>query len=77
MSNRPKKEIPISKCIKTSWSYQNFKLTGHPYWELWNEILHSIQIENKNRLKGVSSVNKVNLVNSPQISKETNSNDNE
>jgi len=77
MSNRPKKIIPISKCIKRSWNHQDFKVTGHPYWELWNGILHSVQIGNKNRLKGVSSVNKVNLVNSPQNSKETNSNDNE
>ena len=73
MSNRPKKAIPISKCIKRNWSYQNFKYTGHPYWELWNEILHSVQIENTNRLR---DVNNIKSVNSRQKDKDSNTNDN-
>jgi len=49
---RATKVIPISKCIKTTWSYQNFKVTGHPYWELWNEILHAVApIVEKNKLE--------------------------
>lgn len=73
MSNRPKKQIPISRCIKRTWSYQNFKVTGHPYWELWNEILHSAQIETKNRIREVNSVKSVN---SRPKDKDSNTNDN-
>jgi hypothetical protein len=50
--SRKKKEIPISRCIKRSWKFQDFKTTGHPYWELWNEILHAIApIVEKNKLE--------------------------
>ena len=40
MKKGSKKKIPLSKCIKRSWKFQDFKETGHPYWELWNKIIH-------------------------------------
>ena len=72
MSSRTPKKIPISRCIKRSWEFQDFKVTGHPFWELWNEILHSTQqIDTSNSLGEVKSVK---LVNYPKNSKETNTN---
>lgn len=68
------KPIPISRCIKRSWQFQDFSATGHPYWELWNVILHATKPENKES-NSISKVNSVNSVNSASKVKETNTND--
>ena len=68
------KPIPISKCIGMEFTYQDFSATGHPYWELWNEILHETKPENKES-NSISKVNSVNSVNSASKVKETNTND--
>lgn len=75
MTKRTPKVIPISRCIKRSWKFQDFKITGHPYWELWNEILHAVEtkIEIKNSNKQINSVNSIN---SAPKTKESNRNDN-
>jgi hypothetical protein len=76
VTKRAPKVIPLSKCVERSWEFQDFKATGHPYWELWNEIIHAVssQIENTNRLR---DVNNINFINSRPKDKESNRNDNE